>query len=112
MVKELAERSALASSAAVCERSATTRRGGRGTGQCLRLGAVDGVKGLVEEEAYGPTVVDPWRAILVKGRVVPQEGEKVGNDEREAAESDGVGRHRHGEAFDDDIGVEGLEDVF
>lgn len=76
-----------------------------------RLRAIDGVKGLVEEEADGPGIVDPRRAVLVQGGVVPEEGEEVEDDEHEAAQGDQVRGHGHGEALDDHIGVEGLQDV-
>lgn len=48
---------------------------------------------------------------MIQSRVVPQEGEEVGDDEAEAAQGDQVGSHAHGEALDDYIGVEWLEDI-
>lgn len=53
-----------------------------------RLGAVDGVEGLVEEEANGPGGVDPARAVEVEGRVVVEEGQNIDDDEGEAGEGD------------------------
>lgn len=50
----------------------------------LRLCAIYGVKGLVEEEADGPACVDPARTFLVEGRVVVEKGEQVSYDEAEA----------------------------
>ena len=76
-----------------------------------RLGAVYRVEGLVEEEAQSPGCVDPGWHVLVEGRVVPEEGEEVDDDEAEAGEGDGIGRHGEGEAADYYIVVEGLEDV-
>lgn len=77
----------------------------------IRLGAIDGIKGLVNEQAGGPCVVDPRRTILVERRVVPEQGEEVGDDEHEARQGDQVWGHPHGEALDDDMGVEGFEDI-
>lgn len=76
-----------------------------------RLRAVNRIEGLVQEQADRPAVVDPRRAVLVEGRVVPQQRAEVDDDEHEAREGDQVGRHPHGEALDDHIRVEGLEDV-
>lgn len=73
--------------------------------------AIHGIKSLVQEQPRSPRVVDPARAVLVQGRVVPQHGQKVGHDEEEARQRDEVGRHAHREALDDDVRVEGLEDV-
>lgn len=36
-----------------------------------RLRPIHSVKGLVQEQADGPAVIDPTRAILVQSRVVP-----------------------------------------
>lgn len=77
-----------------------------------RLRSVNGVKGLVQEQADGPRVVDPGRAIGIQARVIPQEGQEVGDDKGEAGEGDEVRGHPYREALDDDVGVEGLEDVF
>lgn len=77
-----------------------------------RLAAIDRIERLVQEQADGPAVVDPAGAVLVEGGVVPEQGEEVRDDEEEAGEGDEVGGHGHGEALDDDVGVEGLEDVF
>lgn len=78
----------------------------------LRLRAVDGVKGLVQKQAERPAVVDPRWAVLVESGVVPQQGEEVRDDKGESGQGDEVRRHGHGEDFDDDIGVKGLEHVF
>lgn len=77
----------------------------------VRLGAVNGVECLVEEETDGPAEVDPWWAVLVERRIVPEQGQQVGDDKGEARQGDEVWRHALGEALDDDIVVEGLEDV-
>lgn len=80
-------------------------------GRHIRLRPVHRVKGLVEKQAGSPAVVYPRRAVLVEGRIVPQQGEEVGDDEHEPRERDQVRRHRYGEALDDHIGVERLQDV-
>ena len=77
----------------------------------IRLGAVNGVECLIEEEANGPGVVHPWWAVLVKRRVIPEQRQQVGDDEGETGKSDEVWRHALREALDDDIVIEGLEDV-
>lgn len=77
----------------------------------LRLSAIDRIKGLIEKETDGPAVVDPRRAVLVQRRVVPQQRQEVGDHEHEPRERDEVRRHRPREEADDNIGVEGLEDV-
>lgn len=59
----------------------------------LRLSAVDGIKGLVQEQANGPAVVDPARTILVEAWIVPQQRQEVDDDKRKAGECDGIGRH-------------------
>lgn len=74
--------------------------------------SINGVKGLVQEQADGPRIVDPRRAIGIQARVIPQQGQEVGDDEGEAGEGDEVRGHPYREALDDDVGVEGLEDVF
>lgn len=76
-----------------------------------RLGSVDSIKGLVQKQTDGPAVVNPARAVLVEGWVVPEECPEVGDHKHEAGEGDQVGCHGHGEALDDHIGVEWLEDV-
>lgn len=77
-----------------------------------RLGAIHGIKGLVQEQSNGPAVVDPAGTVLVEAWIVPQQRQEVDDDKREAGESDGIGRHRHGKTLDDHIGIEGLQDVF
>ncbi|KAL8992640.1 MAG: hypothetical protein Q9188_007540, partial [Gyalolechia gomerana] len=52
----------------------------------VRLGAIDSVKGLVEEETNGKGPIYPRRHILVHCRVVPQHGQEVDYDEAEARE--------------------------
>lgn len=54
----------------------------------LRLGAIDGVEGLVQEKSDCKGPVDPWRHILVHRRVIPQHGQKVDNDEAKARQCD------------------------
>ena len=49
---------------------------------------------------------------MIKSGVVPQQGEDVDENEAESREGDGVRRHGEREAFDGDISVEWLEDVF
>ncbi len=78
----------------------------------IRLRAVDGIKCLVYEQTSSPSIVDPWRAILVESGIVPEQGEEVGDDEHEPGQGDQVRGHPHGKALDDDIGVEGLENIF
>lgn len=73
--------------------------------------SVYGIEGLVEEQSNSPRIVDPWRAVLIKRWVVPEQREEVGNDKHETRQSDQVGRHAHWEALDDYVGVERLEDV-
>lgn len=59
-----------------------------------RLRAVHGIERLVEKEADCPTCIYPWRAILVKGRVVPEKGQEIDNHKAEAGESDLAGCKR------------------
>lgn len=48
------------------------------------LRAVDGIEGLIEEEADGPAAVDPGRDVSVHTRRVPEHCKEVCNDEGEA----------------------------
>ncbi len=54
----------------------------------LRLGAIDGIEGLVQEKSDGKGEVDPWRHVLVHGGIIPQHGEKIDNDEAKARQGD------------------------
>lgn len=77
-----------------------------------RLGAVDSIESLVEEEADGPAVVDPRRAVLIESRVVPQERQDIENDEQEACQCNQIGCHAHWKQLDNEIVVKRLKDVF
>jgi len=50
----------------------------------IRLSAINGVKGLVEEEADGPRPVDPSWTILVHVWGIVEHGDDVGNDKTKA----------------------------
>jgi hypothetical protein len=76
-----------------------------------RLRAIDRVKCLVQEQANRPGQVYPWWTIGIQGGIIVEHGKEVDDNEAEAAERDGVWRHGHGEAFDHDVGVEGLQNV-
>ena len=73
--------------------------------------SIHGIKGLVEEQSNRPGEVHPRWAVGVQCRIIVEHGQKVDNDKAEAAEGDGIGRHRHREAFDDHVRVEWLQDV-
>ena len=77
-----------------------------------RLRPIHSIESLIQKQSYSPRSVHPSRHILVERRVVPKERQEIQDDEAEAGERDGVGRHGHGEAFYGDVVVEGLEDVF
>lgn len=49
---------------------------------------------------------------MVEGGSVPQKSQEIGDDEKETGQSDEVGRHAHREAFDNNLCIERLEDVF
>jgi hypothetical protein len=115
VVEEFTEGAALVGSSATdtilaCGNGVVSGR--RGASLYVRLRAIHGIKGLVEKQTSSPAVVDPRRAILVQRRIVPEQSQEVGNDEHETRQGNQVGSHGHGEALDDDIGIEGLEDVF
>ncbi len=97
----------LSASTAVVEQLAQ----GPALASAARLCPIDRVKGLVQEQAGGPAVVDPRRAVAVEAGRVPQQRQEVGHDEAEARQRDEVGRHAGGEAVDHHARVEGLEDV-
>jgi len=54
----------------------------------IRLTAIHGVKGLVEEEADGPRPVNPRRTVLVHVWGVVEHGAHIGNDKGKARKSD------------------------
>jgi len=43
----------------------------------VRLCPVDSIKSLVQEQANGPRIIHPWRAVLVESGIVPEQGEEV-----------------------------------
>ena len=53
-----------------------------------RLRAIDGVKRLVQEESNGPACVHPRRAVLIERRRVPEQCQKVCDDEAKTGERD------------------------
>lgn len=64
----------------------------------LRLGAIDGVEGLVQEKSDGKGEVDPRRHVLVHRGIIPQHGQKIDNDEAKARQGDlGSSRKIRGE---------------
>lgn len=77
----------------------------------LRLRAIHRVKGLVKEQSNGPREVNPSRAVLIERGVIPQKGQKIGNDKQESRQGNHIWRHSHGETVNDKVGVERLEDV-
>lgn len=77
-----------------------------------RLCTIYCIECLVEEQANRPGCVNPAWHILVESRVVPKQGQEVDYNKAEAGQCDGIGRHRHGKAVDNDIVVKGFEDVF
>jgi hypothetical protein len=56
--------------------------------QNVRLCPINSVKCLVQEEANGPTCINPRGTILIKARRVPQHSQDVYHDETEAGEGD------------------------
>ena len=76
------------------------------------LRPIHSIKSLIQKEPNGPRSVHPSWHILIERRVVPEEGQEIHDDEAEAGERDGIRCHGHGEAFYDDVVVEGFEDVF
>ena len=76
-----------------------------------RLRAIDRVKCLVQEQANRPGQVYPRRTIGIQGGIIVEHGKEVDDNEAEAAECDGIWSHGHGEAFNHDVRVEGLQDV-
>ena len=77
----------------------------------LRLRAIHSVESLVQKQPNRPTIVHPRRTILVERGVIPEQSQNVGHHKREAYESNHVWGHAHGETSNDNLGVEGLEDV-
>lgn len=110
MVEELAQRSRLSRASPIYHQH-TYPHPTSPTRNNSRLRPIDSIKSLIQEQADSPAIVHPGRAVLVQHGRVPQQGREVGDDEGEAGQGDGVGRHAHGEALDDEVRVEGLEDV-
>ncbi len=52
------------------------------------LTTIHGIESLIEEEANGPGEIHPRRTILIEGRVIVQESQKVNYDKGEATERD------------------------
>ena len=77
-----------------------------------RLRPINRIKRLIQKQSNCPTRIHPRRHILIKRGIIPKQGQEVEDDEGEAGKGDGIGCHGHGEAFYDDVVVEGLEDVF
>lgn len=54
--------------------------------QVLRLAAIDSIEGLVEEQANGPTCINPSRHVLIHSRRVVEHRQDVYDNKREPAE--------------------------
>jgi hypothetical protein len=54
----------------------------------IRLHAIYGIEGLVQEQANGATGIDPGRAVRVQVRVVPHDREEINHHEHESGEGD------------------------
>lgn len=54
----------------------------------LRLGTVNSVKRLVEQQSDGPAVVHPAWTVLIQRGVVPQHGQEIDDDEHESRQGD------------------------
>lgn len=52
------------------------------------LAPVDGIKGLVEEQPYRPTEVDPWWTILIQSGSIPEQSEEVSDDKSKTRKRD------------------------
>jgi hypothetical protein len=53
-----------------------------------RLTPIDRIECLVKEETDRPTQVNPWWAILIQRRCVPEQSEEVCDDKAKARERD------------------------
>ena len=77
-----------------------------------RLSSINSVKCLIKKQSNSPRRIYPSWHVLVKRGIIPEKGQEIEDDEAETRESDGIRCHGHGEAFDGDIVVERLEDIF
>lgn len=115
MVEKFAERSGLSGSSSIIQVSTTRldyKVAESPRGADLRLASVNRVECLIQEQSKGPRIVHPRGAILVQSGSIPQQSQEVCDNETKARQSDQVWGHAHGEALDDEVCIEGLQNIF
>jgi len=86
MIEELPERTALSRTSSGSR--SVEIRSKRLSRENLRLRAIDGVKGLIEKEAYRPGRIHPRRTVPIEVWRVAEEREDVCDHESESTEGD------------------------